>query len=232
MCRWLEARFPRHRRLWRQVASGVPDDDLSHDRDHLARVYRWALRLAREAGADPDLAGAAALLHDLVSVPKEDAGRREAGERSAASALQPLLDAGYAQAQARDVMEAVRTSSWSSGLEPTGPLGRVLQDADRLDAIGAIGIARTLCCAQGMVHRGRPLRLYHDTDLRALRREPQESRYAVDHFHTKLLKLAAGMHLPAAQEEAARRQRRMIRFLGELAIEVGQQPDEQPPDAV
>jgi len=220
MCTWLDPRFPRHRRLWLQVAPSVPTDDLSHDADHLVRVYRWALRLAPDAEVDPDLAGAAALVHDLAAIPKDDARRALAGAQSAASALEPLHRSGYSEGEVAAVAEAVRTSPWSAGLTPTGPLGRLLQDADRLDAIGAIGIARSLCCAQGMASRGRPLTLYHPTDLLARGRDPDEAHHAVDHFHVKLLRLAAGMHLEPARREAAQRQQRMQRFLEELALEV------------
>jgi uncharacterized protein len=200
------------------VALQVPSDDLSHDADHLRRVYSWAIRLAPEAGVGPDLAGAAALVHDLVAVPKEDAAQRPlAGERSAACAAAPLATAGYTEAEIGQIAEAVRTSSWSRGLAPTGPLGKVLQDADRLDAIGAMGIARTFACAQTMVSRGRRLRLCHPQDPLARSRAADESSYAVDHFFTKLLQLAAGMHLPSAQQEAARRQAEMLAFLEALA---------------
>jgi len=214
---WLLGDLPRHGRLWQEMAPQVPADDLSHDADHLRRVYTWAIRLAPEAGVGPDLAGAAALVHDLVAVPKEDAEQRPlAGERSAASAASPLAAAGYTEAEIHQIAEAVRTSSWSRGLAPTGPLGKVLQDADRLDAIGAVGIARTFACAQTMVSRGRRLRLCHPRDPLARSRSTDESRYAVDHFFTKLLRLAAGMHLPSAQQEAARRQAEMLAFLEAL----------------
>ncbi len=211
--------YPRHCPLWREAALGLAPHDLSHDADHLRRVYAWALRLAPSAGAGPELAGAAALLHDLVAVPKEDPARSEASARSAAAAAAPLQRAGYDDDEAAQVIEAVRTSSWSRGLAPSGPLGAVLQDADRLDAIGAVGIARTFACAQAMTARGRGLCLYDPGDPLAARREPEEARYALDHFRVKLLTLAAGMNLPLAREEAARRQAAMLAFLAELERE-------------
>jgi uncharacterized protein len=215
-----QQRHPRHRALWREVDGRTPKSDLSHDRQHLERVYSWALRLAPEAEVEPDLAGAAALLHDLVSVPKEDPGRQLAGERSAEAAIDLLRRAGYAPPEVEQIVEAIRTSSWSRGLQPTAPLGAVLQDADRLDAIGAVGVARTFACAQGMTCRGRELRLYDPDDPLAHRRQPDEGRNALDHFQTKLLRLAATMHLPTARDEAARRQATMQAFLEELAREL------------
>lgn len=216
MSGWLDGRFPRHRVLWEQVEPRAPTDDLSHDADHIARVYRWSLRLAPEAGADPDLAGASALVHDLVSIPKDDARRPLAGAESAREALTPLGAAGYDEPEVAQIAEAVRTSSWSSGLAPTGPLGRVLQDADRLDAIGAVGIARTFACAQRMVSKGRGMRLCDPEDPLARRRAPDEARFALDHFPTKLLRLAEGMHLPTARAEGQRRHALMTSFLEQL----------------
>jgi len=217
---WTNPAFPRHEVLWRGVAVEVPVDDLSHDAAHLRRVYDWSLRLAPEAGADLDLAGAAALVHDLVSVPKDAEERPLAGERSAASAVTLLEQVGYSGGEITSITAAVRTSNWSRGLPPSGPLGQVLQDADRLDAIGAVGIARTFACAQTMVSRGRRMSLYHHDDPLARHRPPEEQRFALDHFQTKLLRLAEGMHLPSARREAARRHRRMVSFLEGLAEEL------------
>lgn len=141
---------PRHAALWALVEPRLPPGELAHDRFHILRVHAWALRLAPEAGADPDLAGAAALVHDLVFVPKDSAQRSQGGELSAAAAPVVLAEAGYAASEIALIADAVRTSSWSRGLPPAGPLGAVLQDADRLDAIGALGLMRNLACAQHM----------------------------------------------------------------------------------
>jgi uncharacterized protein len=217
----LDGRYPRHQDLWDLMQADVPRGDLAHDREHLGRVYAWSLRLAGEVGADCDLAGAAALMHDLINLPKESAARAAAGERSARASVPLLEQAGYQVDEVEQIAEAVRTSSWSRGLAPTSALGRVLQDADRLDAIGAIGIARTLTSAQAMAGRGKSLALYDPDDpLAAMGRDADDGSYAIDHFMIKLLNLAAGMHLPAARAEAARRQRTMLAFLEELAREV------------
>ncbi len=196
--------------------------DLSHDADHLRRVYLWALSLAAESDLDADLAGAAALLHDLVAVPKESPDRAEASRRSAEAAREVLAAAGYGSDEAEPILEAVSTCSWSRGLAPRGALGALLQDADRLDAIGAVGVARSFCCAQGMAGRGRTLRLFDPDDPLARRRTPEEGRFAVDHFLVKLLRLAEGMNLPAARAEALRRHGAMRRLLEELVREAAE----------
>jgi uncharacterized protein len=217
----LDPKSPRHEELLEQISPRLPTDDLAHDRLHVLRVYAWAVRLAPEAGADPDLAGAAALVHDLVNVPKEGPDRSRGGELSARAAEGALAEAGYTRAEVVQITEAVRTCSWSSGSAPAGPLGQVLQDADRLDAIGAVGIVRTFATAQAMVNRGKELALYDPVDPLARRgREADDRRFALDHFMVKLLRLAEGMHLPAARAEALERQQVMQAFLERLDEEL------------
>jgi uncharacterized protein len=211
---------PRHAVLWSLVEPRLPPCELAHDRFHIRRVHAWTLRLAAEAGADPDLAGAAALVHDLVFVPKDSAQRAEGGERSAAAAPEVLAAAGYAEAEIVQIADAVRTSSWSRGLPPAGPLGAVLQDADRLDALGALGLMRNLACAQHMAKPGRG-GFYHPDDALARSGRPLEDKaWATDHLFAKLLKLAAGMHTATARDEARRRHDFLLAWLAELEQEL------------
>jgi uncharacterized protein len=212
---------PRHRALWQLVLDQTTGPDLAHDGAHVRRVYAWALRLAPEAGADVDLTGAAALVHDLVHIPKEHADRPLGSERSAEAARGLLSEAGYTPEEVDQIVEGVRTCSWSRGQAPTGPIGTALQDADRLDAIGAIGIARTFATAQAMASRGQDSRFYHPEDPMAQGdRALDDRRQPVDHFFAKLLKLSATMHTQTARAEGAERHRRMVQFLADLKAEI------------
>jgi uncharacterized protein len=215
-----ESGYPRHAELMQLVLERFETSDLAHDVRHVQRVYRTAIALAGSHDADADLAGAAALLHDLVEVPKESAARAQASQRSAVVSIPVLEEAGYGPGEVAEIAAAIRSCSWSSGLEPSGPIGAVLQDADRLDAIGAIGIARTFTTAQAMKTRGAPLELYDQNDPLAHEREPDDRAYALDHFAVKLLELADGMHTATAKREAGRRQRTMLAFLEELEREL------------
>ena len=214
---WAHAR---HGPLWALVEPRLPPGELAHDRFHIRRVHAWAVRLAPEAGADPDLAGAAALVHDLVFVPKDSAQRSTGGERSAAAAPQVLTAAGYDLAETAAIADAVRTSSWSRGLAPTGPLGAVLQDADRLDAIGALGLMRNLACAQHMAKPGVGGFYHPDDPLARTARGLDDRAWATDHLFAKLLRLAAGMHTAGAKAEAARRHAFLQAWIEELDHEL------------
>jgi uncharacterized protein len=216
-----DPRFPRHADLWILVSEQTEDVDLAHDGHHVLRVYRWAVRLAPEADADPELTGAAALVHDLVNIPKEHRDRPLGSELSAQASRGLLETAGYDATEREAIVEAVRTTSWSRGLSPTSPMGAVLQDADRLDAIGALGIARTFATAQAMSSRGQASRFYDPADPMATTGRPlDDSRQPVDHFFAKLLKLAATMHTATAKAEAATRHARMEAFLADLSSEL------------
>lgn len=213
---------PRHAALWEQVLPTVPLDEVAHDRWHIERVYRWAVHLAQQHGASPDLAGAAALVHDLVPIPKDHPDRALGGERSAAAAGPLLAAAGYSEAEQATVLDAVATSSWSRGLAPNSLVGGVLQDADRLDAIGAIGAARCFATSQHMAPRGGGrASLVHPGDPAAVSDRPLDDRlYALDHFRRKLLRLAETMHTATAQREAARRHAALLAIVDAMAADV------------
>jgi uncharacterized protein len=214
-----DLRFPRHTQLASLVAEATASGQLAHDHLHVERVYRWCVYLADQYQADVELAGAAGLLHDLVHIPKSSPDRPLGSEQSAAAAGGLLQQSGYTTEQAAAVVEAIRTCSWSRGLSPTADLGRILQDADRLDAIGAIGIARCFSCAQEMVDSTSAL--YHpQMPLAANERALDDRQFALDHFAAKLLKLSADMHFPLARQEAQRRHQMLEDFARAMAADV------------
>jgi uncharacterized protein len=216
----LEHRFARHQGLWDEIHSALDSDDLAHDALHIERVYAWAVRLADAEDADADLAGAAALVHDLINIPKESTARSQASTLSAGAAAEPLAIAGYGEREVAQIVDAVRCCSWSSKLAPPSAIGAALQDADRLDAIGAIGVARTFMTAQAMRLRGAPLTLYERNDPLAKQRQANDRQFALDHFSVKLLRLADGMHTALARKEASRRQQMMVALLEQLEREL------------
>ena len=207
--------------LWALVHPTLIGVGLAHDAEHILRVTRWAMYLASRNGIDAELAVATGLVHDLVQVPKESPNRSKGGELSAIAGREPLEIAGFLAEEIAEIVEAVRTSSWSRGLEAKTKLAEVLQDADRLDAIGAVGIARNFACAQEMAQRSGRGRFYDPEDPFAQSdRELDDARNALDHWRAKLQHLAAGMHTLEAQKEAQQRHDFLLRFESELAREL------------
>jgi uncharacterized protein len=213
--------------LWQLLEGRLKRDDPSHDPAHVLRVYTWSLKLCAEAGAEPELAGAAALLHDLIITPKDGPERSDAATLSAEASVPSLQLVGFNEAEQQRVLEAIATASWSAGKPPRNAEGMVLQDADRLDAIGAIGIARCFACGASMHSRAwmqgeqREGGMWHPVDPWAQSgRSADDRRWALDHFERKLLRLPEGMHTTSARQEAQRRLATMQNFLAALRAEL------------
>lgn len=187
--------------------------DAGHDAGHLWRVARWTLACAPQE--PPALAVAAALTHDLVNVPKDHPERALASARSAEAAGELLRGLGFGPDEVRSVALAVRDHSYSRGAVPEHDLGRALQDADRLDALGALGVLR--CAAVGGA-LGRAL--FDPADPWAQARPLDDGVYSLDHFFTKLLRLPGSFHTPVGRAEAGRRAGVMRAFLRDLGREL------------
>src|SRR5271168_1197457 len=178
--------FSPFQQLFQQLSRVLDaSNDGSHDISHLNRVWRTARLIAAEEGGDLRLLAAAVLLHDCVAVEKDSPLREHASRLSAEKAQQMLEELQWSGAEVEAVTDAIRTHSYSAGLTPGSLEGRILQDADRLDAIGAVGIARCFYTAGRMGSR-----LYDALDPQAKERNLDDRRYALDHFPIKLLRLA------------------------------------------
>ena len=158
----------------------------------------------------------AALLHDVGSEKKHIAEQGKSEEQRH-KALEAFLEAvGLEEAAREKVLYAVDVHRFSKGIVPVTLEARVLQDADRLDAIGAIGIARVFLTGGTL---GRELYSPNDPFCRA--REPDDSQWNLDHFYKKLLKLEFGMHTKSAKRIAAKRTTVLRRYLQDLEEEIG-----------
>ncbi len=193
--------------------------DAAHDLAHVRRVVAWAQRLAEAEGADLGVVVPAAWLHDVVTVPKDAPDRSRASRLAAEAASAWLRAEGFPEALVPAVAHAVEAHSFSAGVEPETVEAAVVQDADRLDALGAIGIARLYATAGAMgsalVHPGDPVP--SDPPARPL----DDRQWATDHFAVKLFGLPATMRTGAGRAEAERRVGVMRGFLAALAAEVG-----------
>jgi uncharacterized protein len=189
--------------------------DPAHDLGHIRRVARAAKHIAEAEGADVEVCIAAAWLHDLVFLPKNHPDSATTAERTAA-----LIPGAAAHVGLGDRAEVIRTAvaehSFSGGRAPTTLESAVLQDADRLDAIGAIGIAR--CFATGGSFGGA---LWHPADPFARSgRALDDKAFSLDHFDRKLLKLGPAMNTAAGRALAMAREETMAAFLAALRTEL------------
>ena len=190
-------------------------DASGHDWFHTQRVMRMAARLAREEGADQEICELAALLHDA------DDYKLTGGAPGATDNAERLLrDFGYPLDMREKICAIIRSVSFK-GTDTAVPEtleGKVVQDADRLDAIGAIGIARAFAFGGS---RGRVM--YDPDEPPSLGMSGEEyarsKGTSVNHFYEKLLLLRDMMNTPSARAVAQERHRVMQAFLEEFLAE-------------
>jgi uncharacterized protein len=193
------------------VRNGAQSADVAHDLEHIHRVVGNARTIAAAEGGLLEIVVPAAWLHDCVVLPK-DSGERASGSRLAAEAATAFLkEIGYPAEYLAGIAHAIEAHSFSANIPPESLEARIVQDADRLDAIGAIGIARCLMLGGAL---GKPL--YNVEEPLPQVRAPDESRYVVDHFYEKLLQLAEMMTTETGRREAARRTAFMREYLAHL----------------
>ncbi len=170
----------------------------------MQRVARTASELAAKEGADPFICEAAAWIHDIGD---------EKLFSDSTKAIRKLEEFLYSidctGEQIQRMKDAAKDVSFRKGRIPDTLEGKIVQDADRLDAIGAIGIARTLAYggANGQC-------IWHDND-------EEKENTSVQHFYDKLLKLKDRMNTNSATQIAAKRHQFMESYLQQFFLEWG-----------
>lgn len=189
--------------------------DPGHDFAHVQRVMQSCRALALAEGADLTIVLPAALLHDVINVPKNHPDRLVASAKAAAEARGILAEAGYSAAEIDRIAVVIEEHSYSLGKKASCLESAVLQDADRLDALGAVGVMRTVSCGVKM-----GARYYDEHEPIAKARALDDKKNTLDHFYVKLLKLEAGMNTKTARAEATRRTEFMRTFLHQVEGEI------------
>lgn len=195
-----------------QIASA---EDPAHDFLHFQRVVKVAKEICRAESGAAEVVVPAAWLHDFVIVPKNDPRRSQASRLSAEGALRFLAEIGYPSARFAEIAHAIEAHSFSSGIEAHSLEAQIVQDADRLDGLGAIGIARCFATA-GILKTS----FYSPEDPFCTQRPPDDRRFTVDHFFAKLFKTAQSLKTSTGRELGRRRVEVMKRYLDDLAEEV------------
>jgi uncharacterized protein len=204
--------------IMRTVQLLLHNQSPAHDFQHISRVYKNAELISKqEESVDLDIVLAAALLHDLVVYPKGSSKTINSADDSAEIAKKILLEyKNYPREKIEKVADAIRTHSYSKKLIPQTLEGKILQDADRLDAIGAVGIARTFSVG-GSENRS----LYNPTDAFCeTERQLDDTQWTLDHIKKKLMILKNSMHTKTAKKIAEERTEFMELFLNQLRKEI------------
>ncbi|MGY2843971.1 uncharacterized protein ACVIWU_006154 [Bradyrhizobium sp. USDA 4509] len=199
-----------------QLIPHIPrEDDASHDISHTLRVWKNARTIQAIEGGDLTILVPSILLHDCAAVEKNSPFRFQASRHAADKASKLLREQGFSASAIESVAHAIEAHSFSANVPPRTLEAKIVQDADRLDAIGMIGVGRCFHLA-GRLRRS----LYDVGDPRARNRPHDDRKFAVDHFDTKLLKLASGFQTAAGRSLARPRHERLVRYLDELFEEI------------
>lgn len=196
------------------IQRGTPAD-AAHDLEHIRRVVTNARALAAQEQADLAIVLPAAWLHDCVNVAKDSPLRPQASVLAGRAAVEFLQDIGYPAQYLPAIQHAIEAHSFSANITPQTREAQVVQDADRLDALGAIGLARCL-----MLSGATGRRLYDPLEPFPAARPLDEQRNAIDHFYAKLFQLADRMATPAGRAEAAKRTAFLHAFVDQLRDEI------------
>ena len=189
--------------------------DPAHDVLHVKRVVAAAKKMALQENAEMKIIIPAAWLHDLVNLPKDHPDRKKASLLAADAAIEFLKSVQYPEKYFTGIHHAICAHSFSAGITPETIEAKIVQDADRLDALGAIGLARLFTVGSQL---GRPF--YSDVDPFALNRPLDDKVYGIDHIHIKLKQIAGSMNTASASKEAISRFKFIEDFLDELKKEI------------
>jgi uncharacterized protein len=195
-------------------------DDMAHGWEHVKRVYNLALMLADREGADPTIVALAALLHDLGRTvsPQETAHHMHHADLSVALASELLTSYHVSHEEQQPILHAILSHSFTRGVEPQTLEARIVRDADRLDGLGAIGILRW--AVTGVTRKTFETSFYHPSDPFGQSHTLDDTRYMLDHFYSKLLKLSTTMLTETGRELAKQRTDFMLGYLEQLRREL------------
>jgi uncharacterized protein len=199
------------------MAAGASGGDGAHDSAHLERVWRNAQALLEQhPEADALVVMAACYLHDLVNLPKNDPERNQASRRSAQLARHQLGWMNFPPERLDAVAHAIEAHSFSANIPAESLEAKIVQDADRLDGLGAVGLARMFYIAGRMGSA-----LAHPEDPLGIGREFDDRHYALDHIMVKLARLPGMMQTAGGRALAEERLARLLAFREEFAAESG-----------
>ncbi|MEO3991263.1 phosphohydrolase [Pseudocitrobacter cyperus] len=208
-------------RFERWFAQNYPAGDAAHDISHFRRVWHTARHIAGEEPVCFLVLLTACYFHDIISPPKNHPDRSRASRLSAERA-QTILRQDFPDFPAEHfpaLAHAIEAHSFSAQIVPLTLEAKIVQDADRLEALGAIGLARVFAVSGAMNSA-----LFDADDPFADQRALDDKRWALDHFQTKLLRLPQTMQTRRGRELAQHNADYLVQFMAKLSAELSGDP--------
>ncbi|HCT5581082.1 TPA: phosphohydrolase [Enterobacter kobei] len=192
-------------------------EDSAHDISHFRRVWMTARKIMIHHQADPLVVLTACYFHDIVSLPKNHPERSQSS-RLAARKTRDILHRDFPDFppdRFAAVEHAIEAHSFSAGIAPQSIEAKIVQDADRLEALGAIGLARVFAVSGAL-----GVALFDAEDPFADARPLDDRAFALDHFQTKLLRLPDTMQTDVGRELAQHNADFLVHFMAKLSAEL------------
>jgi len=184
-----------------------------HDKSHVERVYNLAIRIAKEENADLDVVTAATLLHDIARAMEDEGKIADHATEGAKMARKILEEVGFPKEKIAKVIHCIEVHRFRKGLEAESLEAKILQDADRLDIIGAIGMARVF------TRGGWGNKPIYDPTIPQKEKYDGKSLTSVNHIHEKILRVKHTINTSTAKEIAEERHKFVEQFLERLLKE-------------
>lgn len=194
-----------------------PQDDKAHDIAHLRRVWQSAQRIMQGTEADPLVVVTACYFHDVVNLPKNHPQRHLASSKAAVETRRILSEdfPDFPVELHNAVAHAVQAHSFSAGIAPETLEARIVQDADRLESLGAIGLARVFYTSGAL---GRAL--FNSEDPLGRDRQLDDTSWTLDHFQKKLLRLPDTMQTAEGKRLAQHNVAFLVTYMAKLCAEL------------
>lgn len=184
-----------------------------HSKSHVHRVYNLAVRIAKEENADLDVVKAAVLLHDIARAMEDEGEIEDHATEGAKMARKVLEEVDFPKEKIDKVIHCIKVHRFKKGMEAESLEAKILQDADRLDIIGAIGLARVF------TRGGWGNKPIYDPSIPPKEKYDGKSLTSVNHIYEKILKAKATINTNTAKEIAEERHEFVEQFLERLLKE-------------
>ncbi|MFP8689590.1 phosphohydrolase [Citrobacter portucalensis] len=199
------------------LANNHSGQDAAHDIFHFRRVWMTAQKLSTDATVDWLVVLTACYFHDLVSLPKNHPERHCSSVLAAKETRRVLMRdfPDFPQQRLSAVCHAIEAHSFSAKIAPETLEAKIVQDADRLEALGAIGLARVFAVSGAL-----GVALFDAEDPFARKRSLDDKQYALDHFQTKLLTLPLTMQTEQGRHLAQHNADFLLTYMAKLSAEL------------